>query len=94
MQGQEKKMISLLLASYIATHNGQPRRPLNHGQVRRRSHQIVQMLKKEDPRVLRSVMYYMGWVPKFEYKKNDCKKNKDPVLDILMDEAGIPKGTK
>ena len=58
-------MISLLLASYIATHNGYAKRPLNHGQARRRAHQIVQMLKKEDP-----------------------------VLDILMDNAGIPKDAR
>jgi hypothetical protein len=34
----------------------------------------------------------MGWVPKVEYKKN-CKKMtkqaKDPVMDILLNEAGI-----
>ena len=95
-QQQGKMMISLLLASYIATHNGYAKRPLNHGQVRRRAHQIVQMLKKEDPRVLRSVMYYMKWVPRIEYKKNNCKKtkNEDPVLDILMDNAGIPKDAR
>jgi|TARA_R100000388_G_scaffold34637_1_gene26880 hypothetical protein len=54
------------------------------------------MLKKEDPRVLRSVMYYMKWVPRIEYKKNNCKKikNEDPVLDILMDNAGIPKDAR
>lgn len=89
-------MISLLLAGYITVYNVYTVRPLNHGQVRRRSHQIVQMLRKEDPRVLRSVMYYMGWVPKLEYKKNNCKnaKNEDPVLDMLLDEAGIRKNRK
>lgn len=88
-------MISLLLAGYITTHNGYNTKPLNNNQVRRKSHQIVQMLKKQDPKVLRSVMYYMGWVPKFEYKRQKCKKNiklkTDPVDDILLDAAGIPK---
>jgi hypothetical protein len=87
-------VISLLLASYITTHNGYANRPLTHSQVRRKSHQIVQMLKRQDPKVLRSVMYYMGWVPKFEYKRQKCKKNiklkTDPVDDILMDAAGFP----
>ena len=82
-------MISLLLAGYITTHNGYNTKPLNNNQVRRKSHQIVQMLKKQDPKVLRSVMYYMGWVPKFEYKRQKCKKNiklkTDPVDDILLD---------
>ncbi len=67
---------------------------LNHSQVRRKSHQIVQMLRRQDPRVLRSVMYYMKWVPKVEYKRQKCKKNiikptEDPVMDMLLNEAGI-----
>jgi hypothetical protein len=52
------------------------------------------MLKRQDPKVLRSVMYYMGWVPKVEYKRQKCKKNiklkTDPIDDILMDAAGFP----
>ncbi len=39
-------------------------------------------------------MYYMGWVPKIEYKRQKCKKNiklkTDPIDDILMDAAGFP----
>ncbi len=89
-------MISLLLAGYITTHNGYSNRHLNNGQVRRKSHQIVQMLKKQDPKVLRSVMYYMGWVPKVEYTQQKCKKNniktsEDPVMDMLLNEAGIKR---
>tara|TARA_R110000824_G_scaffold140781_1_gene306995 strand:- start:204 stop:380 length:177 start_codon:yes stop_codon:yes gene_type:complete len=58
------------------------------------------MLKRQDPKVLRSVMYYMGWVPKFEYKRENCKKNnnikttEDPVLDMLLNEAGIKRKRK
>ena len=67
---------------------------LSHSQVRRKAHQIVQMLRRQDPRVLRSVMYYMKWVPKVEYKRQKCKKNiikptEDPVMDMLLNEAGI-----
>ncbi len=88
-------MISLLLAGYITTHNGYNTQPLNHGQVRRKAHQIVQMLRKQDPKVLRSVMYYMNWVPKVKYTRENCKKNniktiEDPVMDMLLDAAGIP----
>jgi hypothetical protein len=87
-------VISLLLAGYITTHNGYNTKPLTHSQVRRKSHQIVQMLKKQDPKVLRSVMYYMGWVPKLEYKRQKCKKKielkTDPIDDILLDAAGFP----
>jgi|TARA_R100000734_G_C3317230_1_gene110175 hypothetical protein len=39
-------------------------------------------------------MYYMGWVPKVEYKKK-CKKvtkqPEDPVMDMLLNEAGIKR---
>ena len=93
-------MISLLLASYITAPSTYGNQHLTHGQVRRRSHQIVLMLKRQDPKVLRSVMYYMGWVPKFEYKRENCKKNnnikttEDPVLDMLLNEAGIKRKRK
>jgi hypothetical protein len=94
IQRWKKTMISLLLASYITTQNGYATRSMTPSQVRRRSHQIVQMLKRQDPKVLRSVMYYMGWVPKIEYKRQKCKKNiklkTDPIDDILMDAAGFP----
>ena len=88
-------MISLLLAGWLAVPSYSVKSNLNHSQVRRKSHQIVQMLKKQDPKVLRSVMYYMGWVPKLEFKRQKCKKNniktnEDPVMDILLDAAGFP----
>jgi hypothetical protein len=39
-------------------------------------------------------MYYMGWVPKLEYKRQKCKKKielkTDPIDDILLDAAGFP----
>ena len=87
-------MISLLLAGWLAVPSYSVKSNLNHSQVRRKSHQIVQMLKRQDPRVLRSVMYYMKWVPKVEYKRQKCKKNiikptEDPVMDMLLNEAGI-----
>ena len=92
-------MISLLLAGLIAAPTSYGKRPLNHRQVRAKAHQIVQMLKRQDPRVLRSVMYYMKWVPKFEYKREKCKKNnKDALkkindweLEMLLDMSGIPR---
>ena len=73
-------------------------------QVRAKAHKIVQMLKRQDPRVLRAVMYYMKWVPKVEYKKEKlrapCKKDKHKTeldklneweLNMLLDMAGIPR---
>ena len=89
-------MISLLLAGYITAHNAYAVKPLNNGQVRRKSHQIVQLLRRQDPKVLRSVMYYMDWVPKMKYTRQKCKKNKiktieDPVMNILLNEAGIKR---
>jgi hypothetical protein len=37
----------------------------------------------------------MEWVPKVKYTRENCKKNKiktqpDPVMDMLLDAAGIP----
>ena len=62
------------------------------------------MLKRQDPRVLRSVMYYMKWVPKVEFKREKmrapCKKDKRKTqleklneweLNMLLDMAGIPR---
>jgi len=54
------------------------------------------MLRKEDPKVLRSVMYYMDWVPKMKYTRQKCKKKiikttEDPVMDMLLNEAGIKR---
>jgi len=89
----------MLLAVLLAVPNYTVKKQLNHRQVRAKAHQIVQMLKRQDPRVLRSVMYYMKWVPKFEYKRENCKKNnKDALkqindweLDMLLDMSGIPR---
>jgi len=80
---------------------------LSNQQVRARAHQIVQMLRRQDPRILRSVMYYMKWVPKVEFKKEKapapCKKdNRKTQLDklnewelnMLLDMAGIPRKKK
>jgi hypothetical protein len=85
---------SLLLAGWLAVPSYSVKSNLNHSQVRRKAHQIVQMLRRQDPRVLRSVMYYMKWVPKVEYKRQKCNKNiikttEDPVMDMLLNEAGI-----
>jgi hypothetical protein len=95
-------MISLLLATVLAGSNYSVDRKLNNRQVRAKAHQIVQMLKKQDPRVLRSVMYYMKWVPRVEFKREKmrepCKKDKRKTdldklnqweLDMLLDMAGI-----
>ena len=93
-------MISMLLAGLIAAPSYYTKKPLSHRQVRAKSHQIVQMLKRQDPRVLRSVMYYMKWVPRLEYKREKCKKNnnKDALqkindweLEMLLDMSGIPR---
>ncbi len=88
-------MISLFLAVALALPNYTVKKTLNHRQVRAKAHQIVQMLKRQDPKVLRSVMYYMGWVPKMKYTRQKCKKNnkttEDPGLDMLLNEAGIKR---
>ena len=97
-------MISMLLAGLIAAPNYTVKNNLSQRQVRARAHQIVQMLKRQDPRVLRSVMYYMGWVPKVKFKREKmrepCKKDKRKTqldklneweLNMLLDMAGIPR---
>jgi hypothetical protein len=86
----------MLLAVVLAIPSYNVERKMNPRQVRAKAHQIVQMLKKQDPRVLRSVMYYMEWIPKLKYTRENCKKNNiktqpDPVLDMLMNEAGIKR---
>jgi len=88
-------VISLLLAGWLAAPSYGAKANLNNAQVRRRAHQIVQLLRRQDPKVLRSVMYYMDWVPKMKYTRENCKKNniktkEDPVLDMLLDAAGFP----
>ena len=95
-------MISLLLATVFAGSNYSVDRKLSNRQVRAKAHQIVQMLKKQDPRVLRSVLYYMKWVPRVEFKREKmrepCKKDKRKTeldklnqweLNMLLDMAGI-----
>ena len=90
-------MISLLLAGWLAAPSYGVKANLTQGQVRRRAHQIVQLLRRQDPRVLRSVMYYMKWVPKLEMTRQNCKKKNiikthdDPVMDMLLNEAGIKR---
>ena len=86
----------MLLAVLLAVPSYSVKKNLNPRQVRAKAYQIVQMLKKQDPRVLRSVMYYMEWIPKLKYTRENCKKNNiktqpDPVLDMLMNEAGIKR---
>ncbi len=89
-------MISLLLAGWLAAPSYGARANLSNTQVRQRAHQLVQLLRRQDPRVLRSVMYYMDWVPKMKYTRQKCKKKKiktteDPVMDMLLNEAGIKR---
>jgi hypothetical protein len=88
---------SLVLIGALAlpSYNYRTTKPLNNRQVRARAMLVVQKLKKLNPKVLRSVMYYMDWVPKMEYTRQKCKKNnnikttEDPVMDMLLNEAGI-----
>jgi hypothetical protein len=93
-------VISLLLAGLIAAPSYYTKKPLTNRQVRSQAHQIVQHLKRQDPRVLRSVMYYMGWVPKLKYKREQEKRQSDLDtfdqwhLDFLLNEAGIPNPRK
>jgi|TARA_R110000851_G_scaffold287008_1_gene440922 hypothetical protein len=92
-------VISLLLAGLIAAPSHNAKKPLTNRQVRVQAYQIVQHLKKQDPRILRSVMYYMKWVPKLEYTRQNCKKNNksdlekinDWEVDMLLDMSGIPR---
>ena len=97
-------MISMLLAGLIAAPSYSVKNNLSHRQVRAKAPQIVQMLKRQGPRVLRSVMYYMKWVPKMEFKRGKspvpCKKDKHKTqldklneweLNMLLDMAGIPR---
>ena len=97
-------MISMLLTVALALPNYNVERKMSPRQVRAKAHQIVQMLKRQDPRVIRSVLYYMGWVPKVEFKREQspapCKKDKRKTqleklneweLNMLLDMAGIPR---
>ena len=100
-------MISMLLAVVLAIPSYNVERKMNPRQVRAKAHQIVQMLKRQDPRVIRSVLYYMGWVPKVKFKREKmrepCKKDKRKTqldklneweLNMLLDMAGIPRKKK
>jgi len=96
LRKRELNVISLLLAGWLAAPSYGVKANLSNTQVRQRAHQIVQLLRRQDPRVLRSVMYYMEWVPRVKYTRENCKKNKiktqpDPVMDMLMNEAGIKR---
>ena len=94
----------MLLAGLLAIPSYNVERKLSPRQVRSKAHQIVQMLKRQDPRVLRSVLYYMGWVPKVKFKRGKspapCKKDKrksqldklnEWEINMLLDMAGIPR---
>ena len=67
-------------------------------QVRQQSAMIVKYLKKQDPRVLQSVMKHMGWEFKQQHRRADCKKSKESrreeldkwEMDMLCKMAGIP----
>lgn len=93
-------MINLLLIALLAMPSYSVKKDLSPRQVRAKAHRIVQMLKRQDPKVLRSVLYYMGWVPKLKFKRENCKKDKykkdlqdinDWQLDMLLDMSGIKR---
>lgn len=97
-------MISFFLAVLLAAQNYSVKKKLNRHQVRAKAHRIVQILKRQDPRVIRSVLYYMGWAPRVKFKREKlrepCKKDKhkshlDKInewkLNMLLDMAGIPR---
>tara|TARA_R110000824_G_scaffold54259_1_gene149776 strand:+ start:2473 stop:2763 length:291 start_codon:yes stop_codon:yes gene_type:complete len=85
----------ILLGLEFAAPSAFARRGLSNGQVNRRAHIIVQQLKKEDPRVLRAVMYHMGWVPRLKYKREQRKRQQNPntfdewYIDMMRDLGGI-----
>ena len=85
----------ILLGLEFAAPSAFARRGLSNGQVNRRAHIIVQQLKKEDPRVLRAVMYHMGWVQRLKYKREQRKRQQNPntfdewYIDMMRDLGGI-----
>ncbi len=93
-------MIEMLLAVALWAPNHHYNKRMTNRQVRSKAYQIVQHLKRQDPRVLRSVMYQMRWVPKIDYKRERRKKQSDLEafdqwhLDFLLNEAGIPNPRK
>jgi hypothetical protein len=88
-------MFVTLLALELAAPSAFARRGMNQGKVNRRAHRIVQQLKREDPRVIRAVMYKMGWVPKLNYKKERRKKQQSKnafdkwYIDLMRDFGGL-----
>ena len=88
-------MFALLLALEVVAPSAFARRGLSNSQVARRAYRIVQQLKKEDPRVLRHVMYRMGWVPRLNYKKERRKKQQSKrafdewYIDMMRDMGGF-----
>jgi len=96
-------MKSILLALALFAPGHYSKKPMTNRQVRAQAYPIVQLLKRQDPRVLRSVMYYMRWVPKLDYNRQQQERKKrqsdlDAInqweLDFLMNEAGIPNPRK
>ena len=85
----------VLLGLEFAAPSAFAKRGLSNGQVNRRAHLIVQQLKKEAPRVLRAVMYHMGWVPRLKYKREQRKRQQSPntfdewYIDMMRDLGGI-----
>jgi len=88
-------MFVTLLALELAAPSAFTRRGMNQGTINRRAHRIVQQLKREDPRVIRTVMYKMGWVPKLNYKKERRKKQQSKnafdkwYIDLMRDFGGL-----
>jgi len=85
----------VLLGLELAAPSAFAKRGLSNGQVNRRAYRIVQQLKKEDPRVLRAVMYRMDWVPRLKYKREQRKKQQTKnafdewYIDVMRDLGGI-----
>jgi hypothetical protein len=88
-------MFVTLLALELAAPSAFTRRGMSQGTINRRAHRIVQQLKREDPRVIRAVMYKMGWVPKLNYKKERRKKQQSKnafdkwYIDLMRDFGGL-----
>lgn len=70
-------MISLLLAVALAAPNYYAKRPPSNRQVSTKAYQIVQLLRKQDRRVLKLVMYHMDWIPKLRYDREKKKYDRE-----------------
>ena len=89
-------MLSLALVLILSAPSSRDRG--QYKQVQQQSAMIVKYLKKQDPRVLQSVMKHMGWEFKHRRPKHDCKKNEEDrskelnnwEMDMLCKMAGIP----